>query len=404
MIKTLLMLSIISCLAALSVPAIGAENKYAQGNNDFAFELYGQLAQNSKGNIFFSPYSLSSALAMTYNGASGNTAKQMAQTLHFDTDTASLNKETQEMKNSLTNSENKYELNIANAMWGQNGQVFLEPFLANIKAYYGSALNKVDFIRDTEGARNTINRWVSGNTKGKIPELIKPKILNADTRFVLTNAIYFKGLWFSPFKSGDTKESDFYVNETKVTKTKMMFAGGKKFSYCEVDGVQALNLKYSGGSLAMLIALPSKKQDIAVIETQIKGGLFSKLVSSLDERKVQVYLPKFKSESVFELARTLSAMGMTDAFTAAADFSAMTGKKELYISKVIHQAVVEVNEKGTEAAAATAVVGMFGSAMPRNEPIVIFKADHPFIYFIYDTKTGIILFMGRMMESSRGRS
>jgi serpin B len=201
-----------------------------------------------------------------------------------------------------------------------------------------------------------------------------------------------------PFKPGDTKEGDFYVNETKVTKTKMMFAGGKKFAYCEIDGVQALSLKYSGGTLAMLIALPGKKQNIAVMETKIKNGLFLKLVSSLDERRVEVYLPKFKSESGFELAKTLSAMGMTDAFTRAADFSEMTGKKELYISKVIHQAVIEVNEKGTEAAAATAVVGMLGGAMPRNEPPVIFKADHPFIYFIYDTKTGVILFMGRMME------
>lgn len=367
---------IIACLATVLAPAIGAGETYPQSNNDFAFVLYGQLAGNTGGNIFFSPYSISSALAMTYNGAKGDTAKQMAQVLHFDSDIGRLNKEVQVIKGTLNGSGKSYELDIANALWCQKDYNFLEPFLEDMRTYYGAALNKVDFKNDTEGARNSINHWVSDKTKDKIPELIRSGMLDKLTRLVLTNAVYFKGSWSMPFKEQDTKESDFYITETKVVKTKLMFKGGEHFSYCEMEGVQAISLPYKGGELAMFIALPDKKLDIAIIEKKIAGGLFTRLVSGHRWwRKVEVYLPKFKSSSEFELKRMLSGMGMPDAFIApndlsiaSADFSAMIGYKDLYISHVIHQAVVDVNEKGTEATAATAVVCGIGAAPQGKEP------------------------------------
>jgi len=394
--------ALIVSIAAASVSMSGAETKYAQCNNTFAFALYGRLAENSKGNIFFSPYSISSALAMTYNGAKGATAIQMSQTLHFDTDTVRLNKEIQEINSSLSANANKeYELDIANALWGQKDYVFLAHFLENMRQYFEAALNKVDFINDTEGARRTINSWISSKTAGKIHELIGPRILNELTRLVLTNAVYFKGSWSLPFKERFTNESDFYVNDIKVTKARLMFEGGKEFGYCKTEGIQAVSLAYRGGNLAMLVALPEQKQDLDAMEKKITAGLFSRLISELKQQSVQVYLPRFKSSSEFELAGMLSDMGMPDAFSGAADFSAMTGNTELCISNVIHQAVVEVNEKGTEAAAATAVVMALKSVKMTHNPQVIFKADHPFIYFIYDTRTGIIIFMGRMMEPNK---
>ena len=388
----------IACLAAAAAQGTGTDIAYVNSNNDFAFALYGRIAGDSKGNIFFSPYSISSAMAMTYNGAKGETASQMSRALFFDTDTVKLNTEISVVNNSYNgaNGLKGYELDVANALWGQKDYIFLEPFLASMRTYYGAQFNKLDFKSDTEGSRKTINRWVSDKTKDKIPELIKPGMLNIMTRLVLTNAIYFKGFWRSAFDKQDTKESDFYVTGTKVTKTRMMYKSGKDFSYCELEGVQALSLAYKG-DMAMLIALPDKKIAIAEFEKKFAGGLFTRLITGLNQQRVEVYLPKFKSESEFELSSKLAGMGMPDAFNfGAADFSLMTGNKDLCISAVIHEAVVEVDEKGTVAAAATAVILLGGSR--QVNPPVIFRADHPFMYFIYDTRTDMIIFMGRMME------
>jgi serpin B len=369
-------------------------NDVIRGNNKFALELYTKLAQEKKNeNLFFSPYSISTALAMTYAGAKGNTEKQMADVLHFELPQDKLHPVFTSLEKRL-NKQGKggrYELNVVNALWGQKGYKFLDSFIELVNKNYSAGLNDVDFVKDTEGARQTINKWIENKTKDKIKELIKPGILDGLTRLVLTNAIYFKGRWEYEFDKKNTKDMDFLVSSTGTVKVPMMYIV-REFKYAEQEDLQIVEIGYKGKDLSMVVLLPKQFDGISKLEEALTVENIDKWLSGLSEIEVGICLPKFKTTSEFSLGEVLSRMGMQDAFSLPpADFSAMTGDKELFISAVIHKAFVEVNEEGTEAAAATGIPMTLAAAMR-------FNADHPFIFLIRDNKTGSILFMGRVMN------
>ncbi|MCK4307062.1 serpin family protein [candidate division WOR-3 bacterium] len=376
---------------ALSDVTDADKKTVVDGNNMFALELYTELKEQ-EGNLFFSPYSISTALAMTYAGARGNTEKQMAEVLHFELSQKCLHPTFHSLISQLNAQGKGYQLNIANALWGQKGYGFLEEFLELTKANYGAGLNEVDFVRDAESARKTINAWVEEQTKDKIKDLIKPGILDALTVLVLTNAIYFKGNWASQFKKKETKDSKFYVRANKTVKVPMMYQK-EKFKYMETDGFQAIELPYVDNELSMVILLPKKREGLVELENSLNVDSLNKWLGNLRKQEVTIYLPKFKMTSEFRLEEVLASMGMPDAFSGQADFSGMIGRKELFISAVIHKAFVDVNEEGTEAAAATAVVMAKGTV-----PVFRFRADHPFIFLIRDISSGSILFLGRVVN------
>jgi len=366
-----------------------------KGNTAFAFDLYAEL-KDEDGNIFFSPYSISSALAMTYAGAKANTKKQMAEVLHFGLEQKLIHAAFSEIQQKLNKNGKKgtYELNIANALWGQQGYPFMKEFIDMLNENYGAGLNEVDFINATEVVRKNINKWVENQTNDKIKDLIQPGVLSSYTRLVLTNAIYFKGMWASQFKKDQTKDAPFTLLNGKKAEVPMMHQK-EQFKYSETNDLKVLELSYRGDEISMLILLPKKFDGLKDLENSLTAD---KLNQWLPKRKTEVlvYLPKFKMTSQFMLADVLNSMGMTDAFSLPpADFSGMTGKKDLFISAVIHKAFVDVNEEGTEAAAATAVVMATESVAP--EPPV-FRADHPFIFMIRDNFSGSILFVGRVVN------
>jgi serpin B len=370
-----------------------------QGNNKFALELYGRL-NDTQGNLFLSPYSISTALVMTYAGARGTTAEQMAKTLQFPGKTGNeqFHKDFGDIIKQLNSTGEKggFELVVANALWGQKDYKFLSEFLSLVRTNYGGDLQQVDFAKQTEDARKTINGWVENKTKDKIKELLKPGVLDSRIRLVLTNAIYFKGKWASQFKPELTKDAPFTLLSGEKTSAPMMNQKSD-FGYMETDTIQALELPYVNNDLSMVILLPKKLNGVKDLEKELTSDNLAGWLGKMRKREVQVFVPKFKTTSEFSLAETLGAMGMPEAFTTRADFSGMTGSRDLFISAVVHKAFVNVDEEGTEAAAATGVVMKLTSV---GAPPTVFRADHPFVFLIRDNQTGSILFMGRMMNPS----
>jgi serpin B len=374
--------------------AVPDVNAFAAANTAFAFDLYGRLKETG-GNLFFSPYSISTALAMTVSGARGATAAQMALVLHLPAD-ANATAAFGQLQKSLQEEAQKSgcQLNIANALWGQKGHPFLESFLAVTRAGYGAGLKEVDFAQSEE-ARQTINAWVEQQTKDKIKDLIGPGVLDPQTRLVLTNAIYFKGDWASQFKKENTADANFFPAPGKSVKVPMMHQKSD-FAYGETDQAQVLSLPYKGKTLSMLVLLPKEKSSLAAVENCLNMKGLESILGRLSEQEVQVFLPKFKMTcGPLELTNMLVALGMKDAFSPeAADFSGMDGRRDLCVSNVVHKAFVEVNEEGTEAAAATGVVMRLTAV--RMTPV--FRADRPFVFLIRENQTGSILFIGRMMN------
>jgi serpin B len=402
------------CFGA-DIPAAGekTEEVVAEGNNRFALELYAKLREQ-EGNLFFSPYSISTALAMTYAGALGETEAQMARVMHFPAGPKVISKDydgpiqqgwDQERFHSAFGAiikdlnakgeKGNYELSVANALWGQKGYGFLAEFLELIEAKYGGKLKEVDFVTATEAARQTINKWVEKETKDKIKNLIQKGVLDNFTRLVLTNAIYFKGNWARQFKEEDTKEAAFTLSGGKKVDTPMMNQTAK-FGYMEAEDFQGLELPYVDDELSMIILLPKEIDGLIGLEKSLTAENLSQWLARLRKRKVIVSVPKFKETCQFSLADVLRQMGMTDAFSGKADFSGMNGKRDLFISAVIHKAFVDVNEEGTKAAAATAVTMRTTAIGPKKIPV--FRADHPFLFLIRDNDSGSILFIGRMMN------
>jgi serpin B len=367
-----------------------------EGNNAFAFDLYARL-RTQGGNLFLSPYSISTALAMTYAGARGRTAAQMARTLHFPRDQARLHPGFAALIRQVnaTGKPRTYELHVANALLGQKGFAFLPGFLKLTKDHYSTAFNPVDFASNTEEARRAINAWLEKQTKDKIKELFRRGVLTSLTRLVLANAIYFKGSWQSAFPKKNTAKGDFLLAAGRKVRVPLM-RQEQKLNYHDGGTFQMLELPYKGRDLAMVVLLPRKTDGLAELEKSLTAERLAAGLARLKTHRVDVTLPSFKVTSEFFLKPTLAAMGMPDAFAhGGADFSGMNGKRNLFIQAVVHKAFVDVNEEGTEAAAATGVgVGLVRYTPP--PPRAVFRADHPFVYLIRDTKSGSILFLGRL--------
>jgi serpin B len=297
-----------------------------------------------------------------------------------------------------TGAERKFQLFVANALWGQKGIPFKPAFLATVKDSFGGGLNDVDFKGATEAARKTINDWVAAQTKDKIKDLIGENILSPDTVLVLTNAIYFKAAWMQPFREQLTKKAPFYLSADAKVDADMMNLW-HEFDYAEAGGAKLLLLPYEGSELSMLVILPDKREGVAEVEKSLTVENLKAWTAKLKGENVHVSLPRFKTTISFDLGEKLQALGMKRAFNSKeADFSGMTSATPLFISKVLHKAFVDVNEAGTEAAAATAVVMTKGAAPAK---VVEFVADHPFLFLIRENATGCILFMGRVVDPTK---
>ncbi len=368
------------------------------GNSDFAFRLY-QALKNTEGNIFYSPHSISLALAMTYAGAHGDTEKQMADTLRFLLPQAQLHPAINNLDILLRSrgqgaqgkDGGKFRLNTVNAIWGQKDYKFLPQYLDTLAVNYGAGLRVLDFIKSPEPSRITINDWVSQQTEDRIKDLIPAGAINNLTRLVLTNAIYFNAAWQYPFQKEATHDAVFHLLNNSQVNVSMM-QQTKFLKYMEVKEYQAVELPYDGSELSMVILLP-QLGNFTRFEDNLNLAQVQDIIANLKPNQVDLSLPKFKFDSDFSLKQTLSAMGMPVAFTDNADFSGMNGGKDLRITDIFHKAFVAVDEAGTEAAAATAVI-VGTTAMPAQP--VKFTADRPFIFFIRDIGTGEILFVGRV--------
>ncbi len=382
----------------------------AKDSNEFGADLYKQLA-GKEGNLFFSPGSIYPALGMLYNGARGETAAEMVKTLHLSLPVDKLNAAFAEQARLLNPpaplpakegekpKERPYQLSIANALWAQEGYKFNPEYLALTAKFFGAELTAVNFVTAAEAAREKINGWVEKKTNDKIKDLIPQGALTADTRMVLTNAIYFKGNWAEPFKKEDTRDEPFRTPAKRgdaaagERKAPMMHRSGK-YGYLKGDGFAAVELPYAGDELAMQVFLPDEVDGLAEFENKLSADNFAKW--TFHSRDVNLSLPKFKMTREFTLNEQLARLGMPLAFSSKADLSGIGGSPgELYVSSVLHKAFVDVNEEGTEAAAATGiVVGV--TAMP--PPPVEFKADHPFLFIIRHKPTGGVLFIGRLVD------
>ena len=373
-----------------------------EGNSAFAFELY-QALREERGNLFYSPYSISLALAMTYAGGRGETAQQMADTLQFLLEQERLHPAFNWLDAELTRrgegaagkDGEGFRLNIVNAIWGQKDYEFLSDFLDVLAENYGAGLRILDFITETEKSRLTINDWVSDQTEGRIEDLIPQGAIGELTRLVLTNAIYFNAAWGYPFHEDMTADGPFYLLDGGQVAVPMM-KQTESFGYTEGEGYQAVELLYDGRELSMVILLP-EAGNFEAFEEGLQAHHVDAIINDLQLTEVALTMPQFEFESEFSLKDTLAGMGMPIAFSSSADFSGMTGNPELFISDVVHKAFVAVDEAGTEAAAATAVIMALTAVPP---PPVEVTIDRPFIFLIRDIETGAILFVGRVMNPS----
>ncbi len=370
-----------------------------KGNNEFALKMYSKLNKEGQ-NLFFSPWSISSALAMTYEGAKGQTAEEMRNTLNFQENDLDRRSSFAKLHNLLNKKNSEYQLSTANALWAQKNFPFLENYINTTKNYYSAELTNLNFVNKTEESRKTINSWVEEKTNDKIKDLIPSGTLNPTTRLVLTNAIYFKGDWTIKFDKTKTKKEDFKVNENTIVQADMMRLkeDSEKFNYSETEELQILEMPYKGKNLSMIVLLP--KNDLKKIESMLSTEKLNEWKKTMHKKEVYVYFPKFKFETKYFIGNILSEIGMPTAFNSNADFTGMFDSSKvnenLFISKVIHQSFVQVDEEGTEATAATGVIVGYTSTGP-SEPI-IFKADHPFIFIIQENSTESILFMGKVVN------
>jgi serpin B len=436
-----------------------------QGNNQFAFDMYhklraGDTVASDRGNLIFSPYSISTAVGMVYAGARGQTAQQIADVFHFGLPADRLHSAYGSLIRDLNGAHRTgYDLSVANRLWGQDGFPVRQPFLDTIRNHYGAELGRLDFARDTENSRQTINRWVEDQTNDRIKDLIPPGGVTPHTAMVLTNAIYFLGDWKHSFHKDSTTFRPFAVSATEQIRAPTMFQNGR-FRYADGGDFQMLELPYKGDELSMLLVLPksggranapglnagSTSKEITLsppinipplkltngvklfsetdsagippapyapiplndfapgpvgidaltaLEPALNPATLEIAIDNLRYRDVNVYLPKFKLETGVKLKNTLSEMGMPTAFSDGADFLGISDIA-LKISEVRHKAFIELDEEGTEAAAATSIEMIMTTSIHDPPPPILFNADHPFHFLIRDNVTGSTLFMGRV--------
>ncbi len=404
------LLVIVSACAALRPISLAAQvQDLVAGNTVFALNLYAQLSTNS-GNIFFSPHSISACMAMTYAGARSNTAVQMSQIFGFDTNQEQFASTFGQLQNEIESDQqtNAIQLNIANALWTQVGFPFLPAFLETASNQYQAGVNQADFTANPAAVAQAINDWVAQKTKHKIQNIVPPGDINSRTRVVLANAIYFNGSWTYAFAETNTSIQPFYVSSTNQVEVPLMHQPlvdlypaqhGRAFNYMQTADFQALELPYGSNQLSMVLLLPTRIDGLAQLEQQLSPGFVSNVLARMYPEEVEIFLPRFTNDSSFNLTTTLSQMGMPDAFTPGlADFSGMDGMNDLFLSFVLHKAWVQVDEAGTEAAAATVGGATTSGFSPGPPP---FRADHPFVFLIRDTQTGNLLFLGRVTNPSK---
>ena len=403
-----------------------------QANNRFAMDLFRQVSPNAAENSFFSPYSISTALAMTWKGAKGETAAQMAKAFHFaELPAAEVTTGFTALQQAIEQAQQATgsQLSVANSLWAERNpeNPFLPDYLQSVEKDFASILTPVDFRGDPDGAGSQINQWIAGKTHDRIKDMIHHGDITSAMRLALVNAIYFKGSWAAPFRTQQTRTQPFHTANGAAKSAALMHqtlqAYQARYADITIDATpcQLLSLNYldqnvqrgRGGfggfygtgnpGVSMLVVLPRATDGLGKLEESLTAEKLGGWVGQLTNAKVEVFLPKFRIENRCYLNANLSALGVVDAFISpdspgGADFSGMDGAHDLFISKVIHQSFVDVDEHGTEAAAAT-LVGMAGSGAPRPEaPPPVFRADHPFLFFIRENATGSILFMGRLAD------
>jgi serpin B len=417
-----------SCLAlAVPMPSslVAQDEVLVQALNDFSHDVYQRLAKEND-NLCVSPASISAVLLMAHAGARGKTEAEMERVLYltrFDKGKQTTFLDGKELRTAVANLLEKLnppakdqkkltakekrrrrfygtpaEVRVVNAMWGQEGYPFSQQYVTRLETHYRAHATSVDFLKDRKKARDTINAWVDKETNGKIKQLIAPDVLQANTRLVLTNAIYFKGAWVEDFWKRGTKPADFHLEGIEEPIKVPTMHQSKKHHYFEDDLLQALQMRYVGGSHAMLLLLPKKGTTLAAFEKKLTPDRLKQVIAGLKTQTVRVALPKFKIEQSLSLAGLLVDMGMPSAFVEGqADFSGINdGKEPMWVSHVLHKTFIDVHEEGTEAAAATAMLKM-GRAMEPAKP-VSFQADRPFVFLLRDVRTGLVLFMGRVMD------
>lgn len=386
-----------SALARDTSPAVSDATLAAlvDGNTELAVAMYRDVA-DEPGNLFMSPHSVSTALAMTYAGANGTTASQMASALHFTLPPAELHPALDRLDLELasrganaTSGTIPFRLENANAIFGQSGWTFLAPFLDTLAVNYGAGLRVLDFQADPESSRLTINDWVEARTNNKIRDLLPAGSIDDTTRLVLANAIYFSAAWDEPFEVSETSDRPFLVGGQTVNVPTLH--GSHERGYGEGDGFRAAELPYDGGELSMVVVVPD---DLAAFEASLDAARLDAITQSLTTHQLDLTLPKFRFDAPLGLKDTLMHLGMTDAFSSEADFSGIDGSRQLAIKDVLHKGFVAIDENGTEAAAATAVIVGDTSA---PEPATL-HVDKPFVFFIRDRPTGAILFIGRVVD------
>lgn len=375
-------------------------NEVIGANKQFALDLFSLIKNKERGNIFYSPYSITSTLMMAFEGAEGKTAEEIKDVLHFPADVKNLREEYKNVYSDL-NKAKEYKLQTANALWAQTDYPFSDAYISIIKDYYYGYAQNLNFITDPENSRITINKWVEDKTSGKIVNLIQSGSLGPETRLVLTNAIYFKANWTDQFDPDATLKQRFNLNSGSYILAKMMHKTSM-YNYSEDNEVQVLELPYTGNELSMIIILP---KNMSYLESNFDSTHFEAWKSSMSFNRVAVSLPRFKYETKYFISEELKKMGMPTAFDPKrADFGGMLSSQSntepLYISSVVHQTFIEVAEYGTEAAAATGIT-VSGSGPPDKKELKIFNADHPFIFLIQQKTTGNILFVGRLNEPTQ---
>jgi serpin B len=371
----------------------------ADANNRFCLDLYRQM-QGTPGNLAFSPYSISSALAMTYAGARGRTEEEMARVLHLLFGQDSTHAAAAALRKALLASSSAAgcTLSVANRLWGQDGFQYLEPFLKTTRDAYGAELGRLDFVHKSEDSRRRINDWTLEQTRGKIPDLLPENLSLDQVLLVLSNAIYFKGTWRKKFHNGSTHDAAFYPVSTETLQVPTMHKRGH-YQYAHVDGVRALIMDYEGERQSMAILLPDESDGLDHLESNLSTGNLTSWLAATQNCDVDLWLPRFRAASTVSLRDVLVGLGMTSAFSSSADFSGIDGRDDLHLSVVIHKTAVDVMEEGTQAAAASNAgikyKGTSDGFSVGDVPIPL-RVDHPFIFLIRDNGTGCILFIGQV--------
>jgi len=369
----------------------------AEGNREFACALYHELPAGD-GNLVFSPLSVSVTMAMVYAGARGQTAEQLADVLHFTLPQERLHPAFSQTDLALRRPgqepDKRLVLNELNAVWAGKGWTFLERFLDTLSVNYDTGMRELDFARDAEGSRHAINQWVEKATEGRIDELVPKGDFSDLTALVLTNAVYFRAHWAQEFEKRETKKQPFHRLTGGDVRCQMMHQSTYTGSF-RGEGFDAVRLPYFGGRQSMVAVLPDEGS-FAAVEAALDAEMVSDILGNPQKGSVEVGLPKFRFEGGADLARLLAGLGAPDAFDlGTADFSGMTGKRELFISHVRHKAFISVNEKWTEAGAATAAQAEMSAAPSRPVRVIL---DRPFLFFIVDRDSGAVLFLGRVMD------